>query len=70
MGADVAVEHFGVIADRPDDAHGPVLGEAERLAEIPLRSDQPLDRRLLRLQRLVDGLRADAELLGIDAWRS
>src|SRR5271167_1802494 len=62
IGADVAIEHFGVVADRSNGARRPVLGEAQRLAEVPLRSDQPLDRRLLRLQRIVDGLRTDAEL--------
>src|SRR6185437_17098991 len=43
MGADIAVEHFAVVADRPNDAHPPVAGEAERLAEVALRPDQPLD---------------------------
>src|SRR6202789_4445180 len=66
MRADVAVEHFGVIADPSDDTHGPVAGEAEWLAEIAVRSHQPLDRGLLRLQRVIDCFRADAKLLGID----
>src|SRR5271166_1994094 len=65
MGADVAVEDLAVIPLGADGVGRPGVGEAERLAEIALRADEPLDRWLLRLQRVVDRLRTDAELLGV-----
>src|SRR5262249_35821663 len=64
--ADVALEHFAVIAYRLDDAHHPVLGQAELLAQIAFGADQPPDVRLVRLERLIEGFRRDAEFLGID----
>jgi len=63
MGADIAVKHLAIVADGPDRIRRPGAGEAERLAELAFGPDQPLDRRLLRLQRVVDRLRADDELL-------
>src|SRR5271165_5296472 len=64
--ADVTVERFAVVADRPNYADGPVIGKAERLAEVPLRPDEPFGRGLLRLQRIINGFRSDAELFGVE----
>src|SRR5438132_11990105 len=50
-GPDVALEDFTIVADMLDDAHRPVLGQAELLAEIALGPDQPLDLRHVRFQR-------------------
>src|SRR5215467_4662711 len=63
---DIALEDLTVVADMLDDAHHPVLGQAELLAEIALGPDQPLDLRHVRLQRFIHILGIHAELLGID----
>src|SRR5438270_3407179 len=47
-GADIALEDFTIVADMLDDAHHPVLGQPELLAEIALSPDQPLDLRHVR----------------------
>src|SRR5262245_48033695 len=44
----VAVEHLAVIADLLDDAHRPILGQAELLAEIAFDAKEPPDLRLIR----------------------
>src|SRR5215213_2679967 len=64
--ADIALVDFAVIADMADDAGGPVLAQAEVFAVGALGADQPHHVGLLRLQRLVDILRGDAKLLGVD----
>src|SRR5579872_6086358 len=64
--ADIALVDFAVIADMPDDADGPILGQPEILAVGAFGADQTHHVRLLRFQRLVDVLRVDAELLGVD----
>ena len=64
--ADIALVDFAVIADVADDARGPVLGQAELLAVGAFGADQPHHVGLLRLQRLIDVLRGDAEFLGVD----
>ena len=64
--ADVAFEDFTVIADRAHDIRRPIGGKAHLLAEIALDAHQATDGGLCRLQRFIDGLRADAELLGVD----
>src|ERR1700692_3439810 len=65
-GPHVAIEHFAVIADLLDDAHDPVLGQAELLAVGALGPQHPLDLRLRRLHGFIDGLRRYAQLLGIE----
>ena len=61
--ADVALERFAVVPDRLDDAIGPIVREAQALAEIALDAEQAADVGLGRFEHLVDiGLR-DAELL-------
>src|SRR5262245_59834252 len=42
-GPDIAVEALTVIADMLDDAHRPILGQPELLAEIALGPDQTSD---------------------------
>src|SRR4029077_2160789 len=66
FGADIALVNLAVVADMADDAGGPIPGQAEILAVGAFSADQPHHVRLLRLQRLVDVLRGDAELLGVD----
>ena len=39
---DVALEYFAVVADLLDDAHHPVLGQTELLAEIALDAKRRL----------------------------
>src|SRR3984893_18684755 len=64
--SDIAVVDFAVIADVADDAHGPVLGQPKLLAVIAFGADQPHHVGILRLQRLVDVFRVNAELFGVD----
>src|SRR3954468_2709985 len=64
--ADVALVDLAIIADMADDAGGPVLGQAEVFAVGALGADQAHHVRFLRLERLVDVLRGDAEFLGVD----
>src|ERR1700721_4201096 len=58
--ADIALIDFAVIADMPDDARGPVLGQAEVLAIGAFGSDHAHHVRLLRFQRLVAVFRGNA----------
>src|SRR5215813_1575806 len=62
----VAFEHFAVVADLPDDAHHPILGQAELLAEITLDAQEAPDLGLVRFERFVDVLGGYPELLGIE----
>src|SRR6516165_9622848 len=62
----IALEYFAVIADLLDDAHHPVLGQTELLAEIALDAQQAPDLGLIRFECFVDGLGGYAELLGIE----
>src|SRR5262249_37282297 len=62
---DVALEHLAVITDVLEDTVGPVLGEAELLAEIALGTEQALDVGIVGLEVLVDVRLADADLPGI-----
>src|SRR5262249_12728476 len=64
--ADVALKRFAVVADLLDDVNGPILGQAELLTVVAFSSDETLDLRVWRLHRLVEGLRGNAKLLGID----
>src|ERR1700688_4465930 len=59
----IALEHLAVIADLLDDAHDPVLGQAQLLAINAFGSQQPLDLRLRRLHGFIDRLRRYAQLL-------
>src|SRR5499427_11105648 len=63
---DIALEDFTIVADMLDDAHHPVLGQAELLAEIALGPDQSLDLGHVRFQRFIHILGIHAEFLGID----
>src|SRR5271165_3989048 len=63
---EIAVEHLPVIADRADDVGGPGVGQPHLFAEAPRRPDEAHDFGLLRLQRLPDGFRADAQLLAVE----
>src|SRR3954454_22872987 len=62
----ITFKHFAVIADLLDDADDPVLAQAQLLAEVALDTQQPPDLGLVGLQRLIDVLGGDAELLGIE----
>src|SRR3954462_4056101 len=62
----ITFEHFAVIADLLDDADDPVLAQAQLLAEVALDAQETPDLGLVGLQRLVDVLGGDAELLGIE----
>src|SRR5262245_36673684 len=46
-GAHVAFEHLAVIPDLLDDAHRPVLGQTELLAEIAFDAQETSDLRLI-----------------------
>src|SRR5262249_3146270 len=50
--ADVALEHFAVVAHVFDDARGPILGQPELFAVIALGADKLLDIRIVRAERL------------------
>ena len=52
--SDVPLEQLAVVADLFHDADGPVLGQAELLAEIAFGSDKSLDFRIGRFQRLIE----------------
>src|SRR4249920_1512864 len=60
-GPDITVETLAVIAHLLDDAHHPVLGQAELLAIGAFGADEPPDLRLVRFERLIDILRRHAE---------
>src|SRR5262249_14829014 len=62
----IALEDFAIVADLLDDAHHPVLGQTELLAEIALDAQQAPDLGLIRFERFVDGLGGYAQLLGIE----
>src|SRR6266702_331805 len=56
-GSHIALERFAVIADELDDAHDPVLGQTELLAEGSFGSHQSLDLGLRGFQHVIDRLR-------------
>src|SRR5262245_40871126 len=62
----IALEYFAIVADLPDDAHHPVLGQTELLAEIALDAQQAPDLGLIRFECFVDGLGGYAEFFGIE----
>src|SRR5579883_2845301 len=64
--ADIALKAFAVIADRFDDAHGPIVGKPHAGAEFAFDAEQAADIRIVRLHHVVDILLGDAELFGID----
>src|SRR6266566_5368762 len=63
--AHIALIDFPVVAHVADDAHGPILGQVEFLAIIPLGADEPHNVRLLGFERLIDVLRGYPKLLGV-----
>src|SRR6185312_11031237 len=65
-GADVLVEALAVVTDLLDDVVDPLLVDAERLAHAGRDAKDALDRRVVALQHLVDVLRRDAVLLGLE----
>src|SRR5260221_14758982 len=64
--ADIAVEDLAVIADQLDDVVGPFLVETDRLAHARRHAEDALDVGIVGLELLVDILRGDAVLLGLD----
>src|SRR5437773_2735266 len=64
--ADVALERLAVVADRFHDLHGPIVVEAETLAEIPFLAGEALDLGIGRARHLVDVGLGDAELLRVE----
>src|SRR4029077_1784565 len=64
--ADVALEHLAVVTDLLDDVVDPLLVDAERLAHARSDAEDALDGGVVALQHLVDVLRGDAVLLGLD----
>src|SRR5215831_10792200 len=63
---DVPLEDFAVIADRLDDAVRPIIGEAERLPELALNTEQTAHIGRVGFEQRVDVLLGDAEFFGID----
>src|SRR5947209_19292741 len=57
----IALEYFAVVADLLDDAHRPVLGQTELLAEIALDAQEAPDLGLIGFECFVDGLGGYAE---------
>src|SRR5215218_9054280 len=47
--ADVALEDLAVVAHVLDDPHHPVVRQADGFAEFPLRAEETLDLRVVRL---------------------
>src|SRR5262249_4595560 len=64
--ADVALIDFAVVAHVANDAHRPILGQLEFLTIIPVGADEPHHVRLLGLECLIDVLRSNPKLLGVD----
>src|SRR5947208_14863621 len=64
LNSNIAVIYFRVIAHPADHANRPIPSQPDLLAEIALGADQPLHLRIGGVQRCINGLRADAELLG------
>src|SRR4051795_1510049 len=64
--ADIAVEHFAVIADGLHDAHHPILAYAELFTEIAIGTEDALQLRIFLFRLLVDVFRGHAELFGGD----
>src|SRR5262249_37757646 len=65
-GADIALIDFAIVSNVANDARGPILGEAELLAIGALGADKPHDVRFRGFERLIDVLRRDPELFGVD----
>src|SRR5678816_4150247 len=63
---DMLVVALAVVTDLLDDVVDPLLVDPERLAHARRDAEDALDRRILALQHLVDVLRRDAVLLGLD----
>src|SRR6266853_4398767 len=53
--ADVALEHFGVVPDTPNDADHPVSAKARSFTKVPLGPHEPHDLWLFRVHGLLDG---------------
>src|SRR5580698_1330989 len=64
--ADVALKNFAVIADRLDDAIGPVVGEPEPFTELAFEAEQAADFRIGGVLLIVDIGLVDAELFGVE----
>src|SRR5262249_34794163 len=64
--ADIALEALAVVTDLLDDVVDPLLVDAERLAHARRDAEDALDRRILALQHVVDVLRIDAILFGLE----
>src|SRR6202035_461366 len=52
--ADIALKNFAVIADRLDDAIGPVVGQPHAFAELTFEAEQAADFRIGRVLLIVD----------------
>ena len=57
---------FAVIADLLDEAIGPILRQPQRLAEIALDAEQAARGRIIGIDLVIDILRGDARLLGVE----
>ena len=66
MRADITLVKLAVIADRAHDVRRPIRRQPEFLTKIALSADKAAYRRLVRLQRVVNRLGADAELFRVD----
>src|SRR6516225_3441367 len=51
---DIALEYLAVVADALEDAHNPVVVEADGLAKVALDADQPPDLGAGRFEHLID----------------
>src|SRR6059058_1314073 len=64
--SDIAVIDFAIVSNVANDARGPILAEAQFLAISALRADKPHDVRFLGFERLIDVLRGNSKLFGVD----
>src|ERR1700686_1579513 len=64
--ADIALKHLVIIAEMIDDVVGPIIGEADALAEGAVEAEQAANVLVLRAFHCIDIGLADPELLGVE----
>ena len=64
--ADIALEHFTVVADHFDDVVGPLLVQAEGFAVAGAHAEETLDFGVFAVQHLIDVFGGDAEVFRFD----